>query len=193
MLISPKITPMKTYFFTVLVTLTLLGGTSSCKKGVGSPAVPMTYSFQLLNERAEESMVFFPGQEIVFRFQIANSSDQVMYLNNPVFDVKPFLEVYDITGSKYQSIGKPYTSLCLSYVNYYIIPARSILTFAIPWVESPQYPNKEPFCSHAANTPLPKGRYRTSFAPLLTWHLGTEPETTATPDPAAFVREFEVR
>lgn len=179
-------------FSSRLALLLLAGSLLSCKKTAEPPQAqaPLAYSFAVLNEQGQATAVFAPGQNIVFRFQVENQSDQDLYLANPLFDPTHFLEVYQ-AGSG-QSMGKPYQDLCLTYQAFYQLPPHTVRTFTVPWLKSAQYPDAEPFCTHAATTALPAGRYRLSFAPTLTWHLGTDAPTTV-PAPAAATQEFEVK
>jgi hypothetical protein len=183
---------MKHSVLAPLALLLLAGSTSGCKKVDEPPVAPLAYSFQLLNEQGQASTVFAAGQTIVFRFQVENRSGQEMYLANPLFEGAHFLEVYQLGSGPPQSMGKPYQDLCLTYQAYYTVAAHSTLSFAVPWVKSAQYPDVAPFCTHAATAALPAGHYRTSFAPTLTWHLGTGAATTE-PTPATATQEFEVK
>ncbi len=178
--------------FLASLALLLAGSALSCQKVAEPPATPLAYSFQVLTEQGLATTVFAPGQNIVFRFQVENRADQEMYLANPLFEAAHFLEVYQLGSGPPQSMGTPYQDLCLSYQAYYTVAAHSTLSFAVPWVKSAQYPDVAPFCTHAATTGLPAGRYRTSFAPTLTWHFGTAAATTE-PAPAAAIQEFEVK
>lgn len=167
----------------------LAGSLLSCKKTAEPPGAPLAYSFEVLNEQGQATAVFAPGQNIVFRFRVENRSDQELYLANPLFDAAHFLEVYQLGSG--QSMGKPYQDLCLSYQTYYTVAPHSTLSFAVPWLKSAQYPEAAPFCTHAATTALPAGRYRTSFAPTFSWHLGTDAPITETA-PLGATQEFQV-
>ena len=170
--------------------LLLAGSLWSCNKTAAPPVAPLASAFEVLNEQGQPTAVFAPGQNIVFRFRVENRSDQDLYLANPLFDAAHFLEVYQLGSG--QSMGKPYQDLCLTYQAFYILPPHSVRAFTVPWLKSAQYPDVEPFCTHAATTALPAGRYRLTFAPTLTWHQGSEAATTQAA-PASATPEFEVQ
>ncbi len=170
----------------------LVSSTVSCQKTANAPVAPFTASFQLLNERGQEAARFPQGQNIVFRFQVINHSDQVVYFEAPLFDTRQFL---DVTTSAGTSFGKPYTGVLCTTIGAYLLAARDTMEFVIPWVAAAAYPTSGRFCGHAATTYLPVGRYRTSFAPSFTWYQNSNPTTagpTHTTDAQEFSREFEV-
>jgi hypothetical protein len=180
---------MKHSFSSRFSLLLLAGSLLGCNKVAEPPVAPLAYSFQVLNAQGQATSVFAAGQNIVFRFQVENRSDQDMYLANPLFAGPHFLEVYQLGSG--QSMGKPYQDLCLTYQAFYLLSPHSVRAFTVPWLKSAQYPEMEPFCTHAATTALPAGRYRLSFSPTLTWNLGAEAATTE-PTPATATQEFEV-
>jgi hypothetical protein len=51
-------------------------GIVGCQKTDSMPNAPLTASFQLINEQGQEAAVFPQGQNVVFRFQLTNISDQ---------------------------------------------------------------------------------------------------------------------
>ncbi|WP_233636138.1 hypothetical protein [Hymenobacter setariae] len=146
-----------------------------------------------MNEQGQETAVFAPGEAIVLRYEVRNDTDQEVYFNNPVFDYAHFMEVSRDDNGQLSLVGKPYTSMSLTYNMYVVVAAHSARSFTIPWVASSKYPNAYPFNSHALNAPLPVGRYHTSVQPRLTWHHGTEADVTVLSAAQDFVRTFEVR
>jgi hypothetical protein len=171
----------------------LAGSVLSCKKEPEAPVTPFAYSFQLLNEQGQQTAVFGPEQNIVFRFLVENRSDQDMYLANPLFEGEHFLEVYQLGSGQPQSMGKPYQDLCLTYQAYYILLPHSSRSFTVPWMKSAQYPDVEPFCTHAATTWLPAGHYSISFSPRFIWQLEAATPTTTVPAANVSTQEFDVR
>ena len=172
----------------------LASSTGSCQKANTAPTGPLTASFQLLNEQAGEATVFPQGQNVIFRFQITNTSDQDVFVKNPVFDTRDFLEVYSTAEKQQVSLGKPYAGIFCYYVGGYVIPAHKAITCTIPWVDAAAYPLSFPFCGHAPTTYLLAGHYRTSFRPSVTWHFqGQGPDNDDNTDFQAFSYEFDVK
>jgi hypothetical protein len=145
----------------------------------------------VLNEQGQETAVFAAGQNVVFRYEVRNTTDREIDIKAPIYDGAAFLEVFDEASG--QSVGTPYKGLCTSYRRYFVVPARGTLTFTVPWVAAAQYPAQEPFCTHAATTWLPKGRYHTAVVPRLSWSYGADSFTPSTQDGQALGRSFEVR
>lgn len=179
-------------FLSYLLAAAFVSGTVSCHKTDTAPEAPFTASFQLLNEQGQEAARFPQGQNIVFRFQVINHSDQVVHFTAPLFDTRQFL---DVTTREGISLGKPYTGVLCTTIGAYLVAARDTMTFSIPWVAAAAYPTSGRFCGHAATTYLPVGHYQTSFAPSFTWYQNSDPTTagpTHTTDAQEFSREFEV-
>jgi hypothetical protein len=179
---------MKYPFF--MLAMALVSGTVSCQKTDPAPDGPLTVSFQLLNEQGREATVFPQGQNLLFSYQVANSSDQDIFLKNPVGDLTHFLEVYGMAEKQAVSLGKPYSSIFCYYIGGYTLPAHQTMTLSIPWVTSSAYPTSPQFCGHAPNTYLPIGHYSTTFTPSLTWSQGKSTGTTTTFP--TFTRAFDV-
>lgn len=183
---------MKYLFY--LLSVLLVSSTVSCQKTDTAPGGPLTASFQLLNEQGQEAAVFPQGQNLIFRFQLANTSDQDIYVENPVFDPREFLEVFSMAEKQPVSLGKPYSGIFCTYQGGYRIAAHQAMLFTIPWVDAPAYPISFPLCGHAPTTYLPLGHYRTAFRPSVTWHFWDQgPAATTTIDFQTFAREFEVK
>ena len=170
-------------------------GIVGCQKTDSTPNGPLTASFQLLNEQGQEAAVFPQGRNVVFRFQLTNTSDQDISVQNPVIDPRDFLEVFSTAEKQSASLGKPYSGIFCNYIGGfpYKIPAHQAMTFTIAWVDAPAYPLSFPFCGHAPTTYLPIGHYRTAFSPAVTWlYSGQAPTTATTTDFPTVAREFEV-
>jgi hypothetical protein len=173
--------------------LALLGSVSGCDKAV-APAEPLTCSFQMLNEQGQGATVFPLGQNFIFRFQVTNTSDQDIYVDNPVIDTREFLEVFSIAEKQQVSVGRPYSGIFCEYVSGYTIAAHKAMLFNIPWVAATSYQMSFPFCGHAPTTYLPTGHYRTAFRPVITWSFqGQGPASSKTTTFKEFAREFEVK
>jgi hypothetical protein len=182
---------MKSLFY--LLSAVLVSSTVSCQKTATAPDGPLTASFQLLNEQGQEATLFPQGQNVIFRFQVANTSDQDIYVCNPVFNPRDFLAVYRTAEKQPVSLGKPYSGIFCEYVGGYRLGAHQAMTFTIPWVDAAAYPIRFPFCGHAPTTYLPTGHYRTAFRPSVTWHFWDQgPAATTTVDFQPFARAFEV-
>jgi hypothetical protein len=179
--------------YTALLIAALGSGAARCHKQDTVPTPTVTDSLQLLNEQGQPATVFAQGQNIVFRFQVKNNSDQSIFLPNPVFDPTTFLAVY--TRARV-SFGKPYEYIFCTYQGGIPLAAGQTYTFSIPWVEAAAYSTTAQFCRHAATTYLPLGRYQTHFAPSFAW---TQQGTLTTPGVSQslaaqeFSYEFEVK
>lgn len=104
-------------FFLYGFTAALLGSSSGCGDSA-APTTPLTTSFDLLNEQGQVTTVFAQGQNIIFRFQFTNPTDDYITLRNPPFDVSDFLEVTRLTaGEGARKMGKPYTNIFCTYQN----------------------------------------------------------------------------
>jgi hypothetical protein len=183
---------MKYCFY--FLSVALVSSTVSCQKTTTSPTGPLTATFQLLTEQGQEATVFSQGQNFVFCFRLANTSDQDIYVENPVFDPREFLEVVRLVENQQVSMGKPYTGIFCTYQGGYKIAAHQAMTFTIPWLEAPAYPTSYPLCGHVSTNYLPIGHYRTAFRPSVTWHFWDQgPATSTTVDFQTFGREFEVK
>lgn len=177
-----------------LLSVALVSSAVSCQQTDPAPKGPLTASFQLLDEQGQEATVFPQGQNFIFRFQVANTSDQDIYVENPVFNPRDFLEVFHLVENQQVSMGKPYAGIFCTYQGGYQLAAHQALTFTIPWVEAPAYPTSDPLCGHAPTTYLPIGHYRTAFRPSVTWHFWHQgPATSTTINFSSFAREFEVK
>jgi hypothetical protein len=175
------------------LSLALAGSITGCDK-TDTPAGPLTCSFQLLNEQGQEAVVFPQGQNFILRFQVANTSDQDVYVDNPVIDTREFLEVFSMAEKQQVSVGRPYSGIFCEYVGGYTIAAHKAMTFNIPWVAATAYPTSFPFCGHAPTTYLPTGHYRTAFRPTITWNFRDQgPSASKTIAFEEFAREFEVK
>ncbi|MFD1875538.1 hypothetical protein [Hymenobacter bucti] len=168
-------------------------GLAGCQQTDSAPKGPLTASFQLLNEQGQDATVFPQGQNVIFRFEIVNTSDQDVFVKNPVFDTRDFLEVFSTAEKQQVSLGKPYSGIFCYYVGGYVIPAHKAITCTIPWVDATAYPLSFPFCGHAPTTYLPIGHYRTAFSPAVTWNFsGQGPTAATTTNFPAVACEFEV-
>lgn len=179
-------------YLSSLLAVALMSGSVSCQQAVPAPASPFTTSFQLLNERGQPAASFPQGQNIIFRFQLINHSDQAVHFAAPLFDTRQFLEVTTRGGI---SFGKPYTGVLCTTIGAYQVAAHDTMTFSIPWVAAAAYPTSSRFCGHAATTYLPVERYRTCFAPSFTWHQDINSTTagpTHTTNAQELSQEFEV-
>lgn len=173
--------------------LAVWGSITGCDKA-DVPAMPLVCSFQLLNEQGQEAVVFPQGQNFIFRFQVTNTSDQDIYVDNPVIDTREFLDVFSTVEKQQVSVGRPYSGIFCEYIGGYTVAAHQAITFTIPWVDAAAYPTSFPFCGHAPTTYLPTGHYHTAFTPSVTWHLKKQgPATSKTSDFQRFARDFEVK
>jgi len=100
------------YLFFPLLAAGLLGGLVGCQKNPVAPTEPLVCTFQLLNEQGQEATTFAAGQNVVFRYELRNTTDQEMYLQPGIFEPTAFLEVFSDASSPAQSVGTPYSGGC---------------------------------------------------------------------------------
>jgi hypothetical protein len=184
---------MKHSYLVFCLIAALFGSLASCKKEPEAPREPVSATYRVLNEKGQETAVFALGQAIVLSYEVRNDTDQEAYFNNPVFSYAHFMEVFRDADGQSNLVGTPYTDMSLNYSMFVVVAAHSTRSFTIPWVASAQYPDMYPFNGHAANAPLPAGRYHTSVLPLIAWHHGAEAAVTVPLAAQDFVRTFEVR
>ncbi|WP_125921434.1 hypothetical protein [Hymenobacter lapidarius] len=181
---------MKTFaLYTSFVSVLFL---SACKDKEVTPIGPIEGRFDIVNEQGKVMTSFAKGQNVIFRFEVKNTTSEAVFLKNPLFDAQQFLELYQLSSSTSNVLlGKPYNHIFCDYRGGFNIPARSTITLNISWVEVANYSNSAIFCSHAANSYLQPGRYKSSFAAAFTILKPTGPETVL---PAqSFSQEFDVR
>jgi hypothetical protein len=175
------------------LSLAMASSIVSCDKA-DAPAIPLVCSFQLLNEQGQDAVVFPQGQNFIFRFQVTNTSDQDIYVDNPVIDTREFLEVFSLAEKQQVSVGRPYSGIFCEYIGGYTVAAHQAMTFTIPWVAATAFPMSFPFCGHAPTKYLPAGHYHTAFTPSVTWHIKKQgPATAKTSNFQRYAREFEIK
>ncbi|MBO3272827.1 hypothetical protein [Hymenobacter defluvii] len=181
--------PYKYMAIAAISSVLLLEG---CKEDADVVQSQVDVRFVVLNAQGQQTSVFKAGENVVFRLQIMNQSDQMLLLDNPIFLDQRFCEVRKRGSSDEQiSLGKPYNSIFCTYQGGHVLPAHGSQTIQIPWVADSTVLTTTHFCSVLHKQFLPIGRYYSSFTtPIALYQnneqIGEIPERT-------YTVEFEVR
>ena len=124
--------------------------------------------FQLQNEDGMECYDFKEGENIIFRLEIKNDTDEDAILP-PVSEVLG-LDVFTVFSQEGVKIGTPWDVIMTSFRECEIIGAHGSAVFVCPWFDIPalyfngteQY-YSEYFYKKDDKSPLPKGEYYSEF------------------------------
>lgn len=124
--------------------------------------------FQLQNEDGMECYDFKEGDNIIFRLEIKNDTDEDAIL--PPFSEVLGLDVFTIFSQEGVKIGTPWDVIMTSFRECEVIGAHSSAVFVCPWFDIPalyfngteQY-YSEYFYKKDYKSPLPKGEYYSEF------------------------------
>ena len=124
--------------------------------------------FQLQNEDGMECYDFKEGDNIIFRIEIKNDTDEDAIL--PPFSEVLGLDVFNVYSLEGESIGTPWDVIMTSFRECEIIWAHGSAVFVCPWFDIPGlYYNgtenyySEYFYKKDGKSPLPKGEYYSEF------------------------------
>ncbi len=124
--------------------------------------------FQLQNEDGMECYDFKEGNNIIFRLEIKNNTDEDAIL--PPFSEVLGLDVFTVYSLGGGEIGTPWDVIMTSFREYEIIEAHSSVVFVCPWFDiSALYFNEtehyysEYFYKKDERSSLPKGEYFSEF------------------------------
>lgn len=124
--------------------------------------------FQLQNEDGIECYEFKEGDNIIFRLEIKNNTDENAIL--PAFSEVLGLDVFSVYSQEGIKIGTPWDVIMTSFREYEIIGAHSSFVFVCPWFDIPalyfdgtEHYYSEYFYKKDDRSPLPKGEYFSEF------------------------------
>ena len=124
--------------------------------------------FQLQNKDGMECYNFKEGDNIIFRLEIKNDTDEDAVL--PPFSEVLGLDVFTVFSQEGVRIGTPWDVIMTSFRECEIIRAHNSAVFVCPWFDIPAlYYNgtdhyySEYFYKKDDKSPLPKGEYFSEF------------------------------
>ena len=124
--------------------------------------------FQLQNEDGMECYDFKEGNNIIFRLEIKNNTDEDAIL--PPFSEVLGLDIFSVYSLGGGEIGTPWDVIMTSFREYEIIKAHSSAVFVCPWFDIPalyfngtKHYYSEYFYKKDDRLPLPKGEYYSKF------------------------------
>lgn len=140
------------------------------KDGTGTieKSSDLMVDFRLQNEDGMECYDFKEGDNIIFRLEIKNDTDEDAIL--PPFSEVLGLDVFTVFSLEGVKIGTPWDVIMTSFRECEIIEAHSSAVFVCPWFDIPAlYFNgtdhyySEYFYKKDDKSPLPKGEYYSEF------------------------------
>ena len=124
--------------------------------------------FQLQNEDGMECYDFKEGDNIIFRLEIKNDTDEDAIL--PPFSEVLGLDVFTVFSLEGVKIGTPWDVIMTSFRECEVIRAHSSAVFVCPWFDIPalyyngtEHYYSEYFYKKDDKSPLPKGEYYSDF------------------------------
>ena len=140
------------------------------KDGTGTieKSSDLMVDFRLQNEDGMECYDFKEGDNIIFRLEIKNDTDEDAIL--PPFSEVLGLDVFTVFSQEGVRIGTPWDVIMTSFRECEIIGAHNSAVFVCPWFDIPAlYFNgtdhyySEYFYKKDDKSPLPKGEYFSEF------------------------------
>lgn len=140
------------------------------KDGTGTieKSSDLMVDFRLQNEDGMECYDFKEGDNIIFRLEIKNDTDEDAIL--PPFSEVLGLDVFTVFSQEGVKIGTPWDVIMTSFRECEIIGAHNSVVFVCPWFDIPAlYYNgthhyySEYFYKKDEKSPLPKGEYFSEF------------------------------
>lgn len=140
------------------------------KDGTGTieKSSDLMVDFRLQNEDGMECYDFKEGDNIIFRLEIKNDTDEDAIL--PPFSEVLGLDVFTVFSQEGVKIGTPWDVIMTSFRECEIIGAHNSVVFVCPWFDIPAlYYNgthhyySEYFYKKDDKSPLPKGEYFSEF------------------------------
>jgi len=124
--------------------------------------------FRLQNEDGMECYDFKEGDNIIFRLEIKNDTDEDAIL--PPFSEVLGLDVFTVFSQEGVRIGTPWDVIMTSFRECEVIRAQSSVVFVCPWFDIPtlyyngtEHYYSEYFYKKDDKSPLPKGEYYSEF------------------------------
>ena len=140
------------------------------KDGTGTieKSSDLMVDFQLQNEDGTECYDFKEGDNIIFRLEIKNDTDEDAIL--PPFSEVLGLDVFTVFSQEGVRIGTPWDVIMTSFRECEIIGAHNSAVFVCPWFDIPalyyngtEHYYSEYFYKKDDKSPLPKGEYYSEF------------------------------
>ena len=140
------------------------------KDGTGTieKSSDLMVDFRLQNEDGMECYDFKEGDNIIFRLEIKNDTDEDAIL--PPFSEVLGLDVFSVYSREGENIGTPWDVIMTSFHECEIIGAHSSAVFVCPWFDIPalyyngtEHYYSEYFYKKDDKSPLPKGEYFSEF------------------------------
>lgn len=140
------------------------------KDGTGTieKSSDLMVDFRLQNEDGMECYDFKEGDNIIFRLEIKNDTDEDAIL--PPFSEVLGLDVFTVFSQEGVKIGTPWDVIMTSFRECEIIGAHNSVVFVCPWFDIPAlYYNgthhyySEYFYKKDDKSPLPQGEYFSEF------------------------------
>lgn len=140
------------------------------KEGAGTVGTSgdQMVDFQLQNEDGIECYEFKEGDNIIFRLEIKNDTDEDVIL--PPFSEVLGLDVFSVYSQKGVKIGTPWDVIMTSFRESDVIRAHSSAVFVCPWFDIPalyfngkEHYYSEFFYKKDDKSPLHKGEYYSKF------------------------------
>lgn len=126
----------------------------------------ISVNFILQDESGCEKYIFKEGENIIFKLDITNNTEEPANLPNmsDMFNK----EFFHVISSKGEDYGYPYDCFYIdNCLGPFMLPANYTYTFLCPWINNPDFElpwEQPPFCyfnffSIEKFRPLPKGEY----------------------------------
>lgn len=140
------------------------------KEGTGTieNSSDLMVDFRLQNEDGMECYDFKEGDNIIFRLEIKNDTDEDAIL--PPFSEVLGLDVFTVFSQEGVRIGTPWDVIMTSFRECEVIRAQSSVVFVCPWFDIPalyyngtEHYYSEYFYKKDDKSPLPKGEYYSEF------------------------------
>lgn len=140
------------------------------KDGTGTieKSSDLMVDFRLQNEDGMECYDFKEGDNIIFRLEIKNDTDEDAIL--PPFSEVLGLDVFTVFSQEGVKIGTPWDVIMTSFRECEIIGPHSSVVFVCPWFDIPalyfegtEHYYSEYFYKKDEKSPLPKGEYFSEF------------------------------
>ena len=140
------------------------------KDGTGTieKSSDLMVDFRLQNEDGMECYDFKEGDNIIFRLEIKNDTDEDAIL--PPFSEVLGLDVFTVFSQEGVRIGTPWDVIMTSFRECEVIRAQSSVVFVCPWFDIPalyyngtEHYYSEYFYKKDDKSPLPKGEYYSEF------------------------------
>ncbi len=184
---------MKTLLNLSLLLAVLFSTASTCSNQDTTPALPLVFKFELLNDKGDVSTTFAEGEDIALQLSVTNSTSQRVSLYNfySIFGT-PTSETFWIDQKilKENSTSETWVRLgraCFPAITYndgrIAIGPNSTYKLSMKWLDA------RPGCQ-ANNQPLKKGEYRAGFTEEFTGNGGEYDGQSVTP---MFIVPFEVK